>query len=189
MLLEKWTQMRGFLVFSEKSSFFIVKRYIKKEYLIIIQTGDFYMEYEPLRLKDFFEDIKESRYLLPAIQRDYVWKEEQIYSFLDSLMREYPVGAMLFWKKPKGGLYTFIRDYTTKKKPEPASFTEKKNAEYAVLDGQQRLTSLYIAFRGSFKEKKLYFNIASTNYNADMKYEFRFLSKGDLGSKKKMGFG
>lgn len=143
------------------------------------------MEYEPLRLKNFLEEVKDSRYLLPAIQRDYVWKENQIYSFLDSLMRDYPVGAMLFWKKPQGGLYTFIRDYTTKKKPKEATYTEKKNAEYAVLDGQQRLTSLYIAFRGSYKGKKLYFNIASTNYNADMKYEFCFLSKGDTGSKEK----
>ena len=140
------------------------------------------MAYEPLRLKEFLENV--NNYLLPAIQRDYVWKEKQIYSFLDSLMRGYPVGAMLFWKKPKGDLYTFIRDYTTKK-PEAATPTEQKKAEYAVLDGQQRLTSLYIAFRGSYKGKKMYFNIAGTNYNADMKYEFCFLSKGDTGSKEK----
>jgi hypothetical protein len=44
------------------------------------------------------EGIHSSQYVLPAIQREFVWKPAQIEKLFDSLMRGYPIGAFLFWK-------------------------------------------------------------------------------------------
>ena len=44
------------------------------------------------------EGIHSSQYVLPAIQREFVWKPDQIEKLFDSLMRGYPIGAFLFWK-------------------------------------------------------------------------------------------
>ena len=43
------------------------------------------------------EGIHNSEYVLPAIQREFVWKTDQIRGLFDSLMRGYPIGAFLFW--------------------------------------------------------------------------------------------
>ena len=44
------------------------------------------------------EGVHNSEYVLPAIQREFVWKTDQIRALFDSLMRGYPIGAFLFWK-------------------------------------------------------------------------------------------
>ena len=62
------------------------------------------------------QGIHNSEYVLPAIQREFVWKTEQIRSLFDSLMRGYPIGAFLFWKVERAQaaeftFYGFITDY------------------------------------------------------------------------------
>ena len=42
--------------------------------------------------------IQNKSYVLPAIQREFVWKPEQIERLFDSLMQGYPFGTFLFWK-------------------------------------------------------------------------------------------
>ena len=44
------------------------------------------------------EGVHNSEYVLPAIQREFVWKTDQIRALFNSLMRGYPIGAFLFWK-------------------------------------------------------------------------------------------
>ena len=44
------------------------------------------------------EGVHNSEYVPPAIQREFVWKTDQIRALFDSLMRGYPIGAFLFWK-------------------------------------------------------------------------------------------
>lgn len=43
-------------------------------------------------------EISKNNYVLPAIQREFVWRPEQIERLFDSLMQGYPFGAFLFWK-------------------------------------------------------------------------------------------
>jgi uncharacterized protein with ParB-like and HNH nuclease domain len=54
--------------------------------------------------------------LLPAIQREFIWDEEQIVNLFDSLMKDYPIGTFLFWALEKDKIknfqfYEFIKDY------------------------------------------------------------------------------
>lgn len=129
------------------------------------------------------------KYFLPDIQRPFVWKQEQIYALFDSIMRGYPINTFLFWQISK----SYLEDYKIKKFPFVKSNKEQiaedltyQNTEYSlVLDGQQRITSLYIALKGSYferrKEKELFFNVLTGKEENDdgLLYEFKFLDKNN----------
>ena len=57
----------------------------------------------PITIKGALDKIQENKYLLPAIQREFVWKSWQIEKLFDSLINDYPIGSFLFWevKEPK----------------------------------------------------------------------------------------
>ncbi|MDY3850104.1 MAG: DUF262 domain-containing protein [Bullifex sp.] len=151
--------------------------------------------------------IATNKYLLPAIQRKFVWSTDQIEMLFDSIMRGYPINAFMLWLitdttiKHNYKFYSFISNYCqhfgeeNPDAPTPALLEDF----YAVVDGQQRLTSLYIGLIGSYRYKKpnkwwvdteenlptrrLFLNIqsplSSENDNS-MEYEFSFLSADDL---------
>ena len=55
------------------------------------------MAYEsPLTIAEVIQDISVNKYVLPAIQREYVWGTSQIERLFDSIMQDYPIGAFLF---------------------------------------------------------------------------------------------
>ena len=70
----------------------------------------------PITINQAMTYIENNYYLLPAFQRDFVWKAEQIEKLFDSLMRGYPTSSMLFWKvkgdtKTKWKFYKFIKSF------------------------------------------------------------------------------
>jgi hypothetical protein len=87
-------------------------------------------------------NIEEGLVKIPQFQRDFVWTKEKSALLLDSMLKGFPIGTFVLWKT-KESLRT-IRNLGGAKLPEtPAGdFTEY------VLDGQQRLTSLYASARG-----------------------------------------
>lgn len=64
----------------------------------------------PLTIKKVIENVHNKKYLLPAIQREFVWGTDQIERLFDSLMQGYPVGSFLFWdvKKEKVKISNFM---------------------------------------------------------------------------------
>lgn len=159
------------------------------------------MKYDVMTIKDTIEKINSGEMYLPAIQRKYVWGEEQITNLLDSILLGYPIGTFLLWDvssksiNEKGySFYSFIRDYHERDSAinPPAPNPIIKDRILGVLDDQQRLTSLYIALQGSLKlrlprkhwnnddafpEKHLYFNLLSEKQDLDGNtYEFKFLT-------------
>lgn len=114
---------------------------------------------------------------LPNIQRPFVWKEEQIERLYDSILREYPIGTLLVWKTNSGiKRRKFIDNYHPNLRLTDFYVPEDSNAKMMVLDGQQRLQSLFIGLKGSYDKKELFINILSGDLKApeDMKYEFEF---------------
>ena len=114
----------------------------------------------PITISDALERIHKRQYALPAIQREFVWSQEQICALFDSLMRGYPIGAFLFWEVKKKSLrkhnwYEFITRYHQKDDPHCHELTiaDRSRGVTAVLDGQQRLTALNIGVYGSYAEK------------------------------------
>ena len=166
------------------------------------------MAYEKKSIRDVIEDINSRKIYLPAIQRKYVWGDDQIVRLMDSIMLGYPIGTFLFWKVKKTvinqkeySMYEFIKDYHDRdmyknpSAPQPFPIGSPDETIWAVLDGQQRLTSLYIALQGSmsrklpnkrwknddaFPKKELYFDLHSERTDDDdISYEFKFLTKED----------
>lgn len=111
-------------------------------------------------IRDAIKRIEKTEYVLPAIQREFVWKPEQIARLFDSLMRGYPFGTFLFWRveaasSGKYRFYGFVREYHQRDAPHcPELGLLPDQALTAVLDGQQRLTALNIGLRGSMAVKE-----------------------------------
>ncbi len=114
----------------------------------------------PVTVANVLERIHSGEYLLPAIQREFVWRQDQILTLIDSLMRGYPIGSFLLWdvKAESAGNYTyynFITNYHELNAPYAAkAIVPAGKSIVAVLDGQQRLTALNIALYGSHTERK-----------------------------------
>ncbi|MDF3217940.1 DUF262 domain-containing protein [Mesorhizobium sp. M7A.F.Ca.CA.001.09.2.1] len=104
--------------------------------------------------------IQTKSYVLPAIQREFVWKPEQIERLFDSLMQGYPFGTFLFWKveavtSGKFKFYDFVLNYHQRDAAHcPELGKMHHQSVTAVLDGQQRLTALNIGLRGSMAIKQ-----------------------------------
>ena len=123
-------------------------------------------------------------YWLPNIQRPFVWKEEQIERLFDSILREYPIGTLLIWKTNSSlKRRKFIDLYKKSMKLTDYYIPVDNKQKMLVLDGQQRLQSLFIGLKGSYDKKELYFDIFSGDLVApeDMRYKFKFLEGNNIG--------
>ncbi len=166
------------------------------------------------------------RYFLPDIQREYVWlkkaDEKKIEQLFDSILRGYPIGSFLFWKLQKEDiarsdeqdenklnfqLYKFIENYDERKPHNEKIYIEQISRDdlCIVLDGQQRLTSLYIGLRGTrtlkkkgarydnpnaYEEKRLYLNLKHQPNmdNPEDNYRFEFHAKVPANDEKHFWF-
>ncbi len=123
--------------------------------------------------------ISDEEIVLPAIQRDFVWTESQTETLLDSIMRGYPIGIALLWETYNDIQYRiFERDFRR-----GTMHSYRDNPEHRrlriVLDGQQRLQSLYIALHGQRDGHSVYFDVLSGQQLDDTeqeRYLFDFLS-------------
>lgn len=115
---------------------------------------------------------------LPNIQRPFVWSEEQIARLFDSIMREYPISTLLVWKTKEPVKHRkFIDNYRRDIKLTDFYVPDNTRSKMMVLDGQQRLQSLFIGLRGSYEGRELYFDILSGGAAAapeDIRFRFAF---------------
>lgn len=121
---------------------------------------------------------EEGGFWLPNIQRPFVWKEDQICRLFDSIMREYPISTLLIWKTEAEVRHRkFIDNYHSKLRLVDFYVPENGKKKCLVLDGQQRLQSLFIGLCGSYESRELYMDILSGEVSApdDAKYSFAFL--------------
>ena len=154
----------------------------------------------PVTIYKVLNHIREAKYVLPGIQREFVWSADQITSLFDSLMNDYPIGSFLFWNVDEYHcqdytFYRFLNDYHQKnnRHNELINLAGKESIT-AILDGQQRLTSLYVGLLGSytykipgkwwtnpdaFPKRRLYLNLLRpvSKEEVGLKYDFRFLTK------------
>ena len=113
-------------------------------------------------IKQALDKIASNEYVLPAIQREFVWSPDQICMLFDSLMQGYPFGEFLFWRiEPEHSAdyryYGFVREYHQRDDPHCPDLGPLPNQQtIAVLDGQQRLTAFNIGLRGSMAVKLPY---------------------------------
>jgi uncharacterized protein with ParB-like and HNH nuclease domain len=134
-------------------------------------------------ISNLLTQIGNKEIVLPAIQRDFVWKEDRISMMFDSIMRGYPIGIILLWETYLDIKYReFTRDYHSEMKYTFSDNLQNKRIKL-VLDGQQRLQSLYMAVEGHLDNKKFYFDILSGRTADDFRevfYSFRFLTSNEV---------
>jgi uncharacterized protein with ParB-like and HNH nuclease domain len=163
------------------------------------------MAYEtPITIKKVINNIRKRHYVLPSIQREFVWDTEQIETLFDSLMRDYPISTFLFWRVDKEKVqdfqfYEFLNNYHEKncRHNRKAELTNDEDVT-AILDGQQRMTSIYVALTGTFSKKlpylrrdsksayppkKLYLNLLKPSDELEIEYNFKFLTEQEAESK------
>lgn len=115
---------------------------------------------------------------LPNIQRRFVWKEDQIERFFDSIMRQYPISTLLIWKTSSNVKHRkFIDNHHPNIKLSSYYVPKDNHLKKLVLDGQQRLQSLFIGLMGSYEGREFYIDILSGDLVVpdDIRYKFRFL--------------
>lgn len=165
-------------------------------------------EYEKaITIKEAIAGINNLDFLLPAIQRKFVWSSHQICVLFDSIMRGYPINTFMFWEikdheiKKGYKFYEFLKFYCQRFNEEnPHVKTTASFKDFnAVIDGQQRLTSLYIGLCSTYAYKqprtwwpstrddrvlpprKLYLDLKQPTKTEDddalMYYNFKFLTQ------------
>jgi hypothetical protein len=119
------------------------------------------------------------------MQRPFVWREDRIYRLVDSLLRGFPIGALMLWKTSTVQRFRRLpRDVDTETAEiftfETSTDTSNK---YLVLDGQQRLTSLFAAFKGTYNHKRLFIDVLSGSPEGkdpgNQYYDCQFLSAAE----------
>ncbi len=128
-------------------------------------------------VKDVVQNIKDSGYQLPSIQRPFVWEPEQMLRLLDSIMCGYPIGALMVWLPPKEkGIRcrSFLKEYRPGQRTYSQSPPPGDEQAYMVLDGQQRLQSLYMSFYGTYDGKKMYLRIDSMASETEDNLHYKF---------------
>lgn len=153
-----------------------------------------------MTIKEAIDKIKQRKFLLPMIQREFVWDDKQIEELFDSLLRGYPIGSFLFWETREESIskyqfYEFITSFSEMDSTHnpKANVTGEKEIT-CILDGQQRLSALYIGLLGSYAKKipkkrrenpdnyvrrKLFVNLLksiSTPDETASLFDFRFLT-------------
>jgi uncharacterized protein with ParB-like and HNH nuclease domain len=142
------------------------------------------------KIVDVMEEIKNGVFVLPVIQREWVWPEKKMVDLFDTLLKGDSFGGIVVIKeiKDRKPLFTF-RPFTLDGNNQTTSTKVDKlhQEQLFVIDGQQRLQSFYIGFYGSIGNKTLYFDLFSeytskctseytAKYNSKYtsKYEFKF---------------
>ena len=157
-------------------------------------------------IKTAMKNIASNNFVLPAIQRKFIWSPDQIEMLFDSIMRDYPINGFMLWHVQNTAIretqqfYGFLKDYCEHFHEDNPDFASRAKPDFfAVIDGQQRLTSLYIGFFGTYRYKKpgkwyretedafptrrLYLNLArqlSSQIDNQKEYEFKFLTDDEV---------
>lgn len=94
-----------------------------------------------LSIREILEQVGRGQIRIPAFQRGFVWEPERVAYLMDSIYKRYPFGSLLFWRTKEA--LKFDRKLGPFELPEP-------EADYPidyVLDGQQRITSIFGVFQ------------------------------------------
>jgi len=104
-------------------------------------------------LKDLLAEIEQGRFAVPEIQRPYVWNNQQVRELFESIYNGYPIGSIIVWE-PAPEIFD---DYDDLFRAFSKELEDKRsNFKYMVIDGQQRLLSLWLVKKGKIRLVVMY---------------------------------
>jgi hypothetical protein len=131
------------------------------------------------KLADIIHDIEKGILRIPPWQRNFVWKKKEILKLLESIYLEYPIGSFFFWNAPQG-YYMFYKEIPEIKIPKP----DKYDKTTFIIDGQQRIISLFATAKGLYLYKidfkKICFDLDEKKFVYKNPDNQRFVSVSDL---------
>jgi len=120
-------------------------------------------------LSELIVDVERGKLRIPQFQRDFVWEKPRVIKLLDSIYSDFPIGSFFFWIAPKEYhlIYRDIPDLRVK------HYDDTQDVTF-ILDGQQRITSIYAVIKGLLIKNKNYYDICF-----DLDKEVFVARKGD----------
>lgn len=114
---------------------------------------------QSMRIVDLIRGVEANKYYLPAIQREFVWPPDRIEQLFESMLRGYPIGTLLLWEVRSPAIHEFqfyqlLRDYDVRHPHNVKADLTQRDECLGILDGQQRVTALYLGLRGSYTTKR-----------------------------------
>ena len=113
-----------------------------------------------MKISQIIDKIDDKQLFVPAFQREYVWKRKNAKDLISSLIKDYPTGTMLTWE--------------TSNPPElkgDHEYDSRQGAVKLILDGQQRITTLYMLMTGNippyYKEHEILMDIRNLHVNVE----------------------
>jgi hypothetical protein len=141
------------------------------------------------KIASVLKEIHAGSFRIPNIQRGYEWDPQRVLKLLDSIMNGYPIGAIMIWQ-PAGDdakeirTRAFVRDYDDESDYLTSSpHASDSESPFFVLDGQQRLQSLYLSFYGSYNGSRVFLQVDHRPSKDDEDYRFQFLSPAEAKEK------
>lgn len=143
------------------------------------------MSYETISIREVVRNInaQEDCWVLPAVQRPYVWgsryeSEKYICKLFDSIVKGYPIGTLIVWKtKETVAYHEFLKDYEEgKMSPQVPQHLWDRPDKWLVYDGQQRLQTLFSCLRYTINGRILVYDILYDE-NEEDNYGFSFVNK------------
>ena len=94
-------------------------------------------------LQKLIDELQAGNIKIPRFQRDYIWEKSKVVKLLNSIYNQYPIGSLFFWKAPAKYAF-FIRPFDI-----DGIDDKKTEGDFQfILDGQQRILSLFVALKG-----------------------------------------
>ena len=157
------------------------------------------MRIQNYSIREIMKRIDGRKMILPALQREFVWKRKDIVRLFDSLLQGFPINTLMFWEVDDilNGVMEYY-EFLSPKYQESVSANSiyqvrDNDSKTIVIDGQQRLTSLWISLYGSYTLEKgknemyLYLNLDAPDNSNDSEddsinstasyYNFRFMTE------------
>ena len=94
-------------------------------------------------LHKLLTELQAGNIKIPRFQRDYIWEKSKVVKLLNSIYHQYPIGSLFFWKAPAKYAF-FIRPFDI----DGINDTKTEGDFQFILDGQQRIMSLFVALMG-----------------------------------------
>ena len=112
------------------------------------------------KYSELLDNIENGNYQIPKFQRDFVWSIDKSALLIDSILKSYPIGTFILWKTKER-----LKSLKQIGNSELICFNEDTDYVHYVLDGQQRITSLYLAIKGINQYKEIYIDLSKIQYN------------------------
>lgn len=133
-------------------------------------------QWKTYTIKDIINEIYSENFVLPIIQRELVWDKDKIIALFETIMLKESFGGIMTVREPakKEPLFayrSFIKKYLGQTPESKEHKLTDKEISY-VIDGQQRLSAIYIGVTGEYNGESLYFDLNGENKKGVFNFTF-----------------